>query len=207
MTASGDLAVTNPKPMDGQAAFFDGKIQVEAMLAKSDAIWKSAAGGDPTRSRGGAGGFTAGMGGGGRRGGGRGMGGEGGGGRREGTGVDERPTGAAGEGARGPAVRASDAPPVQLRLRLTNHGDASVDIDVLDFNSDLGNFAVQPTKITLSAGQTVEADPMISRLGVPAIEEIPITVRLRVGGKGGKTETQIVKLRPRADEPPNEKQP
>jgi hypothetical protein len=86
---------------------------------------------------------------------------------------------------------------VQLRLRLTNHSDADVEAEVLDFNSDLGNFAVQPEKITLPSRESIEADPMTSRLGVPAVEEILLTVRLRLGGKNGQTETQILKLRPR----------
>ena len=37
---------------------------------------------------------------------------------------------------------------------------------------------------------------------LPAVEEIPITVRMRIGGKTGKTETQVLKLHPRTDAPP-----
>ena len=96
-------------------------------------------------------------------------------------------------------IRASNEPPVQLQLRLTNHGDGPVVAEVLDFNSELGNFVVQPPKISLPPHEAVEADPMTSRLGVPAVEEIPITVRLRIDGK---TETQVLKLRPRTDEAP-----
>ena len=195
MTSSGELAIANPKPMDGQAAFFAGQIDAEVMLAKSDAVWKnpSAAESSERSGGGGRGGFSGGLGGGGRRGG----GGGGGGGRRGGG---EAPAQAAGDSTpRAPAMRASNAPPIQLRLRLTNHGDQPVDVEVLDFNSELGNFVVQPTKITLPPHESVEADPMTSRLGVPAVEAIPITVRLRIGGKSGKVETQVVKLEPRAD--------
>src|SRR5258708_266210 len=85
--------------------------------------------------------------------------------------------GAGGQAAAAP--RASTAPPVQRRFRLTNHGDKRVDVEVLDFNSALGNFAVQPAKITVPPHESAEADPMTSRLGVPAVEEIPLTVRLR----------------------------
>ena len=35
-------------------------------------------------------------------------------------------------------IRASNEPPVQLQLRLTNHGETPVVVEVLDFNSDLG---------------------------------------------------------------------
>ena len=203
MTASGELANPNPKPMDAQATFFTGQIEAEAMLAKSDAAWKNTPAADGERSgtgRGGGGGVSGGFGGGGggRRGGGGGRGMGGGGGRRGGG--DESPAASA-DAPRASTMRASNAPPVQLRLRLTNHGPAPVDVEVLDFNSDLGNFVVEPKKITLPPGDPVEVEPMTSRLGVPAVEEIPLTVRLRVGGKDGKIETQVLKLKPRADAP------
>ncbi len=194
MTASGELAIANPKPMDAQTTFFNATLGVEAMLAKSDAVWKTANPADlGGRSGGGGhGGFGGGLGGGGggRRGG---RGGGGGGDAPAATASDILP--------RTPTIRTSNAPPIQLRLRLTNHGEQPVDIEVLDFNSELGNFAVQPEKITVPSHESLEADPMISRLGVPAVEEIPITVRIRIGGKTGRTESQILKLRPR-DEPP-----
>jgi hypothetical protein len=197
MTASGQLAVANPEPMDAQAAFFNGTIGVEAMLAKSDAVWKNPGASESTDRSGGGGrgGFSGGFGGGGgssRRGG-------GGSGRRGGGGGETPPQTASDAGPRAPAIRASNEPPVQLRLRLTNHGDAAVEAEVLDFNSDLGNFAVQPEKIPLPSHESIEANPMTSRLGVPAVEEIPLTLRLRIGGKNGRTETQILKLRPRPD--------
>jgi hypothetical protein len=198
MTASGELALPDPKPMDAQAAFFSGQIQVEAMLAKSDAVWKAAAPAEGGEQRGGGrGGFSGGFGGGGGGGGRRGSGG--GGGRRGGGGDEGSAPVATDATSRAPTMRASNAPPIQLRLRLTSHGDHPIEVEVLDFNSELGNFAVQPAKITVLPHDSTEAGPMTSRLGVPAVEEIPLTVRLRVGGKGGQTETQVLKLRPRTD--------
>ncbi len=197
MTASGELAIANPKPMDAQAAFFGGTVGIEAMLAKSDIEWKNANPADGN-SRGG-GGVLSGLGGGG--GGGRRGGGPGGGGRRGGGGGEAPAPSDSNTIPRTAKIPTSNAPPIQLRLRLTNHTDQSLDVEVLDFNSELGNFAVQPEKITVPPNATVEADPMTSRLGVPAVEEIPITVRLRAGGKAGKTEQQIVMLKPRSDEP------
>jgi hypothetical protein len=197
MTATGELATPNPKPMDAQAAFFDGKIGVEAMLAKSDAVWKNPTPAESARSSGrrsGGGGFNAGFGGGGGGGGGRRGGGRRGGDREE---ADARKEGD--DAPRGPTLRASNAPPVQLRLRLTNHGSTPIDVEVLDFNSDLGNFVVEPKKITIPAGESIEADPMTSRLGVPALEQIPLTVRIRVNGK---IEQQVLELRPRLEENP-----
>jgi plastocyanin len=89
-----------------------------------------------------------------------------------------------------------------LRLRLTHHGAEPVDVEVLDFNSDLGNFVVQPAKIAVPPGETVKAEPMTSRLGVPAVDAIPITARLRVSGKTGKVEQQVLTLHPRIEPVP-----
>jgi hypothetical protein len=84
----------------------------------------------------------------------------------------------------------STLPPVQLRLRLTNTGAAPVQVDILDFNSALGNFSVQPPKLLLAAGESREVEPMSSRLGVTA-DEIPLTVRLRIEGQA---EQQVLKM-------------
>ena len=54
---------------------------------------------------------------------------------------------------------------------------------------------------------TIEAEPMTSRLGVPAVEAIPITVRIRIGGPAGRTEQQILQLRPRVEEPKEKSSP
>lgn len=190
MTATGELATPNPKPMDAQAVFLAGNLGVEAMLAKSDVVWKNPTPAERARSpsrRGGEGGFNAGFGGGGgRRGGGR-------RGEREEADAPKRTD----EAPRGPTLRASNSPPVQLRLRLTNQGSTSIEVEVLDFNSDLGNFVVEPKKITVPAGESVEADPMTSRLGVPALEQIPLMMRIRVNGK---IEQQVLALRPRKEE-------
>jgi len=184
--------------MDAQAGFFAGQLTAEAMLAKSDVEWRNPAGPEGGR---GPGGFSGGLGGGGG-GGRRGRGGARGGGEERAPAVAGTPA-----TARGPAIRASNAQPVQLRLRLTNHGDQSVEVEVLDFNSSLGNFVVQPATLTLPPGEPVEASPMLSRLGVPAVEEIPLTVRIRRGGKRGTSETQVLKLRPRPEAPAADAKP
>ena len=202
MTASGQLANPHPAPMDARGEFSDGAITVEALLGKSDVAWLSSKPNEGGRAGEGSGGrFSAGLGGGGRRGGGRGMGGGGGGGEggARGGGREGRTSGEGTEGQRGPAIRASNAEPVQLRLRLENHGDAPIEVEVLDFNSDLGNFVVLPKKLVLPPQGAVEAEPMISRLGVPALEEIPLKVRIRVGGPKGRVEEQVLKLRPRPE--------
>ena len=138
-----------------------------------------------------------GMGGGGMGGGGPGMGGGPPGGGPPGGSMPESSEVA----PRRQTIQTATAAPVQLRLRLTNHGTEPVGVEVLDFNSSLGNFVVQPTKLTLPPNQSVEGEPMISQLGVPAVDEIPVTVRIRIGGKTGKVETQVLKLQLRADAP------
>lgn len=192
MTASGELAQVDPPPMEGRASFLSDRLTAEALLGKSDVAWSQPDG--PERGGRGGAGMAGARGGGGRRGGQRGGGGGEGGGAFS-------PAGPA-QPARGPAIRASNAPAVQLRLRLTNHGESALEVEVLDFNSQLGNFVVQPARLTLPPGEPVETEPMLSRLGVPAVEEIPLTVRLRFGGRSGQTETQVLRLRPRAEAVP-----
>jgi hypothetical protein len=86
----------------------------------------------------------------------------------------------------------SPLPPINLWLQLTSTASNSLNVGIIDFKSDLGSFAVQPEQVTLTPGQSVEAEPMISRLGVTSLE-IPVTVTLRLNGK---TETHVLTLRP-----------
>jgi hypothetical protein len=187
--------------MEAQGAFFNGKIEAEVVLNKAGFAARDAAQG-PGRGNGGGGmrggGFRGGFGGGGggRRGGGMG-GGRGGGG-------DETSGSRGGPGSEdGPKlnIHASTEPPVRLHLRLTNHGAEPVEVEVTDFDSDLGNFVVQPAKVTVPAGGSIEVDPMTSRLGVKA-DEIPLVVAMRVGGQTEK-QTLTLKVKPSVATPPN----
>lgn len=76
----------------------------------------------------------------------------------------------------------SPMPPVAIRLRLENHSKRILQVDVVDFDSYLGDFAVQPELLSLAPEQTAEPDPMISQLGVTS-DVIPVKVALSVGGK------------------------
>ena len=49
----------------------------------------------------------------------------------------------------------------------------------------------QPPKITVKPGESVEAEPMVSRLGVSG-DEMPLTVKLQCDGR---TEQQVLTLR------------
>jgi len=85
----------------------------------------------------------------------------------------------------------SPMPPVTLRIKLENHGHEPVEVEILEVNSDLGNFAVRPAKLSLAAGKSDQPNPMISQLGVTS-DEIPVKVGLRLGGKK-ETHTIMVK--------------
>jgi hypothetical protein len=86
----------------------------------------------------------------------------------------------------------SPIPPIVMWLKLTSTGSNPLNVEIVDFKSDLGSFAVQPEHVALTPGQSVEAEPMISRLGVTSLE-IPVTVTLRLDGK---TETHVLTLQP-----------
>jgi hypothetical protein len=164
--------------------FFDGQVEAEALLARTGAHWARNDESDATAKAnppGGGGHFSGGGGMGGGHGGGHRGGGQGG---PMGSGADQG-------GPQAPPIHAINQPGVQLRLRLTNHRDAPIVVEVLDFNSDLGDFVVQPARITVQAGESVEADPMVSRLGVSA-DEVPLTVKLRMEGR---SDQQILSLK------------
>lgn len=92
-----------------------------------------------------------------------------------------------------PHIVASNQPPVALHLRVTNHGNTPLQVAVTDFESDLGNFVVQPAILSVPANGSAEADPMTSRLGVTRLD-IPLTVTLSADGR---TETEILHLKPK----------
>lgn len=91
---------------------------------------------------------------------------------------------------------ASPLPPVMLWLTLTNAAKDPLKVEIVDFKSDLGDFAVQPDHVTLAPGGSVNPDPMISRLGVTS-NKLPVTISLRINGHA---ETRVLTLKPVADE-------
>jgi hypothetical protein len=74
----------------------------------------------------------------------------------------------------------SPLPPVTLHLILTNKARNSVTITMVDFDSDMGNFAVDPDTLTIGPGLTAEPTPMVSELGVNS-DVIPFKVTLKYG--------------------------
>jgi hypothetical protein len=85
----------------------------------------------------------------------------------------------------------SPMPPVTLRVYLENRGTEPMDIEVTEVNSDLGNFAVRPPKLTIAPGEKGVLEPMISQLGVTS-DEFPLKLAIRVAGK---KELQVVEIK------------
>ncbi len=74
----------------------------------------------------------------------------------------------------------SPLPPVTLHLIVTNNGAEAVTVKLVDFDSDLGNFAMDPETLTIEPGKSAEPTTMVSSLGVTS-DEIPFKVTLRIG--------------------------
>ena len=90
--------------------------------------------------------------------------------------------------ARARLAAGSPMPPVTLRVLFENRGTEPMELEVTEVNSDLGNFAVRPPKLTIAAGEKGVLEPMISQLGVTS-DEIPLKLSVR---SGGKKDQQIV---------------
>ena len=100
-----------------------------------------------------------------------------------------------------PRVKESPIPPVALRLRLTSREKTPIEIEFVECNSQLGNFAVQPKTLTLEPEKSGQPDPMISLLGVTS-PELPVTVVLKLAGQAEK---KVLVLKPIAPPPSPEK--
>jgi hypothetical protein len=90
--------------------------------------------------------------------------------------------------ARARRAAGSPMPPVTLRVLFENKGTEPIELEVTEVNSDLGNFAVRPPKLTIAPGEKAVLEPMISQLGVTS-DEIPLKLAVRTGGK---REQQVV---------------
>lgn len=93
--------------------------------------------------------------------------------------------------ARAQRAAGSPMPPVTLRVAFENRATEPMEIQITEVNSELGNFAVRPDKLTLAPGQAGKLDPMISQLGVTS-DEIPLKVEIR---HAGKKESRIVAVK------------
>jgi hypothetical protein len=109
------------------------------------------------------------------------------------------------EGSEAKVALGSRLPPVTLHLILTNPGTVPLTIGIDDFESDLGNFAIDPDTFTIPPGQTGEPTPMVSQLGVTS-DRIEFKVTLFVG-KTFETHTIVVTNRLNADGTPKPEGP
>jgi hypothetical protein len=182
-----------PPPVAGQETYFDGKVLAELNVGAGQL---GAPGGKP-------GDGAAENGHGGAPGGGHHMRGGGGGG---GGGYGGHHSGGQGEGGGPPAAQGGDPEdaqimvarraaasghaPVMIHLRLTNQGSERLDVYVPDFLSPLGNFVIEPAKLTLDPGQALEVEPMTSRL-VDDIDGTTVTLTLHIAGH---TEKKVITL-------------
>jgi hypothetical protein len=89
------------------------------------------------------------------------------------------------------AAVGSPMPPVTMHLKVENKAGQTTSVEVLDFESELGNFAVHPETLSMAPDQVAEPDPMISQLGVTS-DDIPVKVSLK---SAGKTETQTIHVK------------
>jgi hypothetical protein len=90
--------------------------------------------------------------------------------------------------ARARRAAGSPMPPVTLRVLFENKGTEPLELEVTEVNSDLGNFAVRPPKLSIAPGEKGMLEPMISQLGVTS-DEIPLKLAVRTGGR---KEQQVV---------------
>lgn len=88
-------------------------------------------------------------------------------------------------------AQGSPMPPVTLRVQFENRGTAPIELEVTEVNSELGNFAVRPSKLTIAPGEKGTLDPMVSQLGVTS-DDIPVRIAVRLAGK---KETQIIAVK------------
>jgi hypothetical protein len=182
---SGDPETPTPDKatpeMEAHGEFFSGQIGLETLLNRAGFAGRAGGGNDS----GSASSDSSGTGQGSMRGGGH---------RRSGSPGGSSAAAADGEAA--PQIRPSNLPAVRLHLRLTNRGPAPITVEVTDFNSDLGNFVVEPEKMLLAPNESAEAEPMTSQLGVTS-DAIPLSVSIWMTGQDGtrQGEKQVLTLR------------
>jgi len=172
---AGDRAKREPlPPLVAQENFFAGAITAELRTGSGfgDAGKADEPGSDRSK---GSGGFRMGGGGGG---GGHRHGGDGGGYGNEPSVSDNIDNEQVANLRR---AAANGTPPIVIHLRFTNHGTGHADLLITDFLSPLGNFVVEPEKLALEPGQSLEVEPMTSRV-VDEFSQAEVILTLRLNG-------------------------
>ncbi len=166
-----------PAPMVGQDTFFDGQIVAELRAGAEGIPHPEPGKGSGNSSGGDSGGHSR------HSGGGMGMGG--GGHSRHGGGQSPDSDSEGGRSESPRPMPGSMGPTTMIHLRFTNQGSTHVELGIEDFVSPFGNFAVQPEKLALDPGQSLETEPMSSNLA-GSLAEIGATLVLRLGNKAEK---------------------
>lgn len=189
-----------PKPLAlrGEAKYFDGQLAATVSISRGFEMDEEPDSSDGAKADGSkpAGGSSRGGGGG------RGRGGRGGGGGGYGGGgadysqidlpdPDDKDYAESISKIMRLQIRGSPMPPITLRVVLANTSQQPIEVDISEVNSDLGNFAVQPEKLTIPAGKSAEPYPMNSQIGLIG-DNFPVKVSLRVGEK---TESQTITVK------------
>ena len=200
-----EASAPRPTLLQGEQPFFGGRVLARLIVTRG--FGHGAPGGPhgdgaPKHRPGGGGGMMGGAGGpppGGMGGGGMGGPPPGGGGERGGG--ESVPAQARAAGTHHARLR------VQLQLIDQGQPDAQpIAVEIVDFQSPLGDFALKPDRLALVPGQTASPDAVTSRVGIAAAE-IPVQLTLSLAGQ--KEENTIL-LRavaaPQAAQPANIRQ-
>lgn len=81
-------------------------------------------------------------------------------------------------------------PGVNIHLRFSNHSPVRLVFRIEGFRSTLGNFAIQPSQLSLDPGQSAEVEPMNSSIGDSSVGTI-VTLILKIAGN---TEQKVITL-------------
>lgn len=85
-----------------------------------------------------------------------------------------------------------------LRLTLTNRGTETLNIELTELRSALGNFAPRPDRLELAPGATTELDPVSGDAG-GSLDTLEIAFSIR---RGEQTSTQTIRLIPTGEPAP-----
>ena len=98
--------------------------------------------------------------------------------------ASSEPASAAGEGpnAFSPSERPEMARPGLLRLRLENHSDQNLEVEIVRVDSALGDFVARPHRLMLAPNQAASIDSPVAGQKITA-NIVPVAVALRLAGR------------------------
>ena len=112
--------------------------------------------------------------------------------------------GPGGEESPHPRSMGNPQPPLRIQVQLIDQdppGTPPLTVELVDFESELGNFALKPDRLALTPGQTASPEAVNSQMGLGAASSpIKLTLRLQ-----GQKEQQSITLQDRKPLPPSTK--